>query len=267
MAMARGVLDEGRDIRAEGSLTVAEPITSGEFLRAPTTIPGWSVQHEQGERAAQPVDDAVAQGDGEVTGLLAFEADKERRDLGVGLAEDGVRVDATSSAFNSAKFSMMPLWMSASLPLSPGADARSGRWTAMGRPTGVLRSCRAAPPSWHHRGRRDEHLQLALHASSVKVTPSGSITAFRIVTAVFESTPQQYFRCSGYRPHSPRFRAMEPDFTAPAPRIRPVVGRSGLPVTWNSMSDKAHSDCGPLDTCPLDTFVEIERADWAALPR
>jgi hypothetical protein len=109
MAMARRVLDEGRDIRAEGS-HLPSPITSGEFRRAPTTIPGWSLLARAGERAAQPVDD-VAQGDGEESPVFWYSRPTRSAatSVSVSLLND-VRW-MPPAGLQLGEFSMMPLWI------------------------------------------------------------------------------------------------------------------------------------------------------------
>ncbi len=88
---AAGVLDEGGDVRAEEVLAVAESDHErGVAAGAHDDTGRILVQHEQGEGAVQPVDDA-AEGLGEVAGVLVLLADHDRRDLGVGVA---VELDA-----------------------------------------------------------------------------------------------------------------------------------------------------------------------------
>jgi hypothetical protein len=183
-------------------LTVAEPDHQWRsFRRAPTTIRAGLVQHEQAERAAQPAPTTLRRGDGEVTGLLAFEADKERRDLGVGLAAEKTvfRVDATSCSSTRRSSSMMPL-----------RDERACRCPQVRMRSGH------GPPWVAHRCPDPGRAAFAILAPSrssmstcsfLRTLPSMSEERFPGIDAGIPESyrgirvddPSSRFRCSGYR--------------------------------------------------------------------
>ena len=174
---AAGVLDEGRDIRAEEVLAVAEPDDERGVAAGADDDAGLVLVHDQQREGALEARDDLRSASVRSPRLAVGAADQERGDLGVGLAGEGRSPASSSSCLSSAKFSMMPLWMRASLPSSPrcGCALRVGR-AAVGRPAGVAD---AGVPVGERRSAEvvDEHLQLARALARARACRSSSSTA------------------------------------------------------------------------------------------
>ena len=135
-----GVLDERGDVAGRGSSRPrrARP-RAGELRRAPTTTSGLvGVDGDQRERALEPPAHR-AHRLGEVAAVRrASRRQQVRDDLGVGL-RGHLDARASSSARSSAKFSMIPLWITATGRRRRRAGGRCGRSGRRGWPSGCGR--------------------------------------------------------------------------------------------------------------------------------
>ncbi len=142
-----GVVDEGGHVAAEVGRVRGDPDDQRRAgRRAPTTTSGGLTPHRQQRvGTAQALDD-LAHGAGEVGPALGEPpAQQVRDDLGVGLGAAARPPARRARRAGAAKFSMMPLWMTATAPSSlTGAGGRCRRWDRRGSPTGCAR-CRRPP--------------------------------------------------------------------------------------------------------------------------
>ena len=152
-----GVVDERRDVAAQVRGVLGHPDDQRRAAAgADDDLGGLAPHREQRVRALEPLDDLV-HGAGEVGAALGeAAAEQVGDDLGVGLRAQRRRPAAVSSARSAAKFSMMPLWMTATAPSSRQVRVRVGvGGAAVGGPAGV------ADPG---RGRERGHRRVGLGA-------------------------------------------------------------------------------------------------------